>query len=667
MLIGVLVLVLVVIGIVAGYMLLQGPVDLRNFAAEGGACFEEFYPEVKCRVKYKLTKEQGSPPPAQGIAYILNEAGEKVRFDNGTKEQQQIALPPGDHSEDPVELTFNNVSNDMFFADPNNDGVSEAECHIEELVVPDECCKVEDPSGGGSQIASSCTACTDGQTCFDKAYCERNKLDPFCEDEKGCSCKDLFGETDLTDSAATRRNGTIKDNPYGNITIFPEYESGPNDSSFIEAIVAIKNKIMELDLNGDGVNDFKINCINCSSLYSEIETDTKNVFITLTPYVKDRGDGVQACVGLDKDGETERFFNVKGELQEEPDEFYFRFRCNQARNGSGPGAADTSRVTYFNFVNEKPNVRWKCSEEEPTPTIEYTEEVCRWGCEARCPACPRGGQQPMMSGVRGLKDGKWEILENVKCENLEPACNFGFRKFGTTAKQEPPIDFRLGNEGKDHPAPEPARGIDPNGLNNTCYSAGDRIFLDTVSDAGDRINWDYVEFPGGPVAPSSVPTDNGSVSFPYDDPGTYDIALACELDETEREDTYFDELGNSLDLSEYEEVECIKRIVVSCGGGGGGGGNPDPSPEPSPNPSVEPVACYDECEVGTDTCGTAMQCIDHDSNPDTAGRCVMYPENDCDDIEEGPEKEACYCNEPTPTPTGGACRVDVSAQCIPLQ
>lgn len=43
LIIGIGVILLVILGIFAGFQALKGPIDIRNRAAEGGACFRTHY------------------------------------------------------------------------------------------------------------------------------------------------------------------------------------------------------------------------------------------------------------------------------------------------------------------------------------------------------------------------------------------------------------------------------------------------------------------------------------------------------------------------------------------------------------------------------------------------------------------------------------------------
>lgn len=479
LIIGIGVILLVILGIFAGFQALKGPIDIRNRAAEGGACFQDTLPVINCKVYYTLKRDPqdpGPPPAAQGKVYILNELGTKVHF-NGGLEEQQVALPPGDHSTDPVIIPFEKVVTKEYFLDPdpNKDGKADAICKLENVVVPDECCKVDD-GNGGKKIAESCLGAGEG-----KSTCGRTKISG-CEG-KVCACKDIIQ----------------------GVTRYPTYhprQPGIDDGKIILPPPDPKT--------GD------VFCINCSRIELKDKKTGKVIkaFPTATP--DPAKPGANACINDNgKDVEKEQAIE---------------FRCHQG------DVSDSEGCREYELEIENITKKLQCDDpaDEPPPTEELT---CKVGCKSCCPICtdpqPMWVERKLCTPKAGMEDNArkhpgdpsfWDCTVD-KDKACSDNCNIDFNS--------PAIDnFNPGGfvGGNEQPQKPPGRGYPSNDQKGpTCIDAGKQSIIQPTIQPGSEgwINWDEFDFGAG----KPVPTEKAgrSNNNQYEDPGVYDISLTCKL------------------------------------------------------------------------------------------------------------------------------------------
>jgi hypothetical protein len=551
--IGIGVILLVVLGVLAGYQLLQGPVDIRNRAAGGGACSQDTLPIINCTVYYKLTKDPGTPPAAQGKAYILNELGAKVHF-NGGQDEQKINLPPGDHSTDGIVIPFENVvTNEYFLADKNE---AKATCVLEKIEVPDECCKIPD-GNGGTKISESCLG--EGK---DETSCTRTKTKIDGCVGKECSCEDiLLG-----------------------VTRYPTYhprQPGIDDGKII------------LPTIDPAVGD--VFCVNCSRV-ELIDKKTGKVVKTFPTVTPDPAKpGANACL------------NDNGKDIEK--EAAIEFRCHQGDASGENGCRE------YDLEIENITKKLQCEDpaDEPPPS---EKKVCKIGCKTCCPVCtdpqPMWVERKLCTPKAGMPNPEkhpgdpsfWDCTVQ-KGETCSDKCNIDFSSPAIDNYNAP--GFEGGNEIP--PPGGPGRGYpntDPKKKTPACIAAGQRTVLKPTIDPGSEgwIGWDEFDFGAGkPVPTEAVKNSN---SNEYTDPGTYDISLVCKHSDTEVEV-----------CTKRIAVTCNNDNPPPPPpppGGGGGGGNP-PACYDSCNPSASKCAAGMSCVDVSGGSGTAeYRCVQYPDN-----------------------------------------------------
>jgi len=622
MAIGVALLSIVVIGIIAGFQLLQNPIDIRDRADEIDACRAMV---VTCNVTYSLDSEPKGEKASSPI-YLLNEAGIKVRFGGGDNREGEMNFPNTKGETKTIPYDFNQINHDDYFVDADRDGKAKVKC-----VVP----KFEDENESGWAQVRGNPCCTDPE----KIQADENKngVDDSCESgsqdeilcrvtemspcyQGQCKCEDIF------------KTAADPKEPVEGDTVFPYPTYVGGQPGIVDGKVRFPVPLPT--------------CINCSSL---------KIFA-----LDSRGQKIEPPIKVyptEKPEPGKKYGACLNEDNKKVNDYGFEYKCNQGQNPDEPGA-DPKGCREYKF-------EMKNAYDDPAPEaacVPVEPQSCSLGCKSCCPSCNAEQPQPLMVGVkkRVLKAGippeskneddfEWELQEGFQCQET---CNFGIDNF-PDPEWQPNGNFKKGNEltqrdlerGEAYPAPNPNGG--------KCIAIGENVRLDPHPRAnGDTIDWDEYDFKNKQPKPTSAVPTSGPVQHKYEDPGVYDMTLTCRK-------------GN--DDPSDDEI-CVKRIVMKCGGGNPPEGDNPPPGNPPPGGGGSNPVCYDTCVPNVTSCGAGMTCVDVDSgSTGTDYRCVMFPDNECKDMPDG-EKEACYCSQPSPspTPTPGVCRAQVSAKCEPL-